>query len=116
MTAAGSELWRPIALYSMARSNTSISGFTLYVVIFSASSLMRSGGFSYTRVGKFTDPVESDAMSGRWCSMPPRSEPTPERPPVENWTIISGQCFRIPARKRANFSGSDVVVPSSLRT
>jgi hypothetical protein len=24
---------------------------------------MRSGGFSYTRVGKFTEPVESDAMS-----------------------------------------------------
>ena len=30
-------------------------------------------------------------MSGRWCSMPPRSEPTPERPPVENCTMMPGQ-------------------------
>ena len=29
---------------------------------------------------------------------------------------MSGQCLRMPARNRANFSGSDVVVPSSLRT
>ncbi len=48
--------------------------------------------------------------------MPPRSLPMPLRPPVENCTIMSGQCLRIPTRKRPNFSGSDVVVPSSLRT
>ena len=31
-------------------------------------------------------------MSGFRCSMPPRSDPTPERPPVENCTMMSGQC------------------------
>ena len=50
------------------------------------------------------------------CSMPPRSAPTPLRPPVENCTMMSGQCLRMPSRKRPNFSGFDVVVPSSLRT
>src|SRR5204863_1297318 len=61
-------------------------------------------------------PVASDAMSGRWNSIPPRSLPVPLRPPVENCTIMSGQCARTPSRKRPNRSGSDVVVPSSLRT
>ena len=37
--------------------------------------------------------------------MPPRSLPTPLRPPVENCTIMSGQCLRIPARKRAELVG-----------
>src|SRR5215831_3017224 len=48
--------------------------------------------------------------------MPPRSLPVPLRPPVENCTIMSGQCLRTPSRKRPKRSGSDVVVPSSLRT
>ena len=48
--------------------------------------------------------------------MPPRSRPLPERPPVESWMIMPGQCFFRPSTRRPNFSGSDEVVPSSLRT
>ena len=55
-------------------------------------------------------------MSGFRAIMPPRSAPLPERPPVENWTIMPGQCLRSPSSRRANFSGSEVVEPSSLRT
>ena len=35
--------------------------------------------------------------------MPPRSRPAPERPPVDSWTIMPGQCFSIPSFSRANF-------------
>ena len=55
-------------------------------------------------------------MSGRSDSMPPRSRPAPERPPVENCTIIPGQCARSPSSSRAKRSGSEVGVSSSLRT
>ncbi len=51
-------------------------------------------------VGKLHEPVASEAMSQPRCSMPPRSEPLPERPPVENCTIMPGQAFRKPASKR----------------
>ena len=68
------------------------------------------------RRGKLHDPVDSEAMSGRCFSMPPRSAPWPERPPVENWTIMPGQCVSSPSFSRANLSGSDVVDWSSLRT
>ena len=30
----------------------------------------------------------------------------PERPPVENWITMPGQCFSSPSFRRANFSGS----------
>ena len=55
-------------------------------------------------------------MSGRKDSIPPRSCPAPDRPPVENWMIISGQCFLIPSCNAANFSGSEDGVSSALRT
>src|SRR3954471_4181209 len=55
-------------------------------------------------------------MSGLSGSIPPRSRPAPERPPVENWTIIPGQCFRRPSMSRPNFSGSEDGVSSSFLT
>src|SRR5437762_1907740 len=48
--------------------------------------------------------------------MPPRSDPLPERPPVENWMIMPGQCLRSPSLRAAKRSGSEVGVWSSLRT
>ena len=45
-------------------SNASISGLMSWSRISLASRSTRSGLLSYTRVGKFTDPVASDAMSG----------------------------------------------------
>src|SRR3569623_1672403 len=62
------------------------------------------------------EPVESEAMSGLSGSMPPRSRPLPERPPVESWMIMPGQCFLSPSTSRPKRSGPDVVVPSSFRT
>ena len=44
-------------------------------------------------VGKLTEPVESEAMSGLRYSAQPRAEGSRPRPPVENWTIMPGQCF-----------------------
>ena len=67
-------------------------------------------------VGKLHEPVASEAMSQPRCSMPPRSEPLPERPPVENCTIMPGQAFRNPASKAAKRSGSEVGVWSPVRT
>ena len=48
--------------------------------------------------------------------MPPRSEPTPERPPVENCTMMPGQTLRMRSWNSANLSGFDVTDWSSLRT
>ena len=36
-------------------------------------------------------------MSGFSDSMPPRSRPAPERPPVETWVMMPGQCLRMPS-------------------
>ena len=66
-------------------------------------------------VGKLHEPVASEAMSGRRCSIAPRSSRARPRPPVENCTMMSGQCRRIPSWKAANFSGSLDVVSSALR-
>ncbi len=55
-------------------------------------------------------------MSGRSPSIAPRSRPDPDRPPVENWMIMPGQCFFSPSCRRANRSGSEVGVWSSFRT
>src|SRR3954453_19399908 len=55
-------------------------------------------------------------MSGLSAIMPPRSLPAPERPPVENCRIMPGQCWRRPSCSRANFSGSEEELWSSLRT
>src|SRR3954470_21740697 len=55
-------------------------------------------------------------MSGLSASMPPRSLPAPERPPVENCRIMPGQCWRRPSCSPANFSGSEEEPWSSLRT
>ena len=84
--------------------------------ISAASQSMSSGAFSYTRVGKFTEPVASEAMSGLSESMPPRSRPVPERPPVESWVIMPGQCLRMPSSTFAKRFGSEVGRPSSSRT
>ena len=54
---------------------------------------------------KFTEPVVSDAISGLRCSMPPRSLPMPLRPPVENCTIMPGQCLRIPVEEPPELLG-----------
>src|SRR5262245_27622845 len=67
-------------------------------------------------VGKLQEPDDSDAMSGGCTSMPPRSSPLPDRPPVENCTIMPGQCLSMPSFTLAKRSGFDVVVWSSLRT
>src|SRR5215211_5742602 len=67
-------------------------------------------------VGKFTDPVESEAMSGFRCSEEPRALGSRPRPPVENWTIMPGQCCRTPSCTAAKRSGSEEGVSSSLRT
>ncbi len=67
-------------------------------------------------VGKLTDPVESDAMSGRRSSALPRAEGSRPRPPVENCTIIPGQCLRTPSCTWANSAGSLEGVSSGLRT
>ena len=48
--------------------------------------------------------------------MPRRSQPALERPSVESWMIMPGQCFLTPPIKRAKREGSDVGAPSSLRT
>jgi hypothetical protein len=63
-----------------------------------------------------TEPVASDAMSGRSDSIPPRSLPAPERPPVETCVIIPGACLRMPSRTAAKRSGAEVGVPSSFLT
>ena len=66
--------------------------------------------------GKFTDPVASEAMSGlRWSALP-RAEGSRPRPPVENCTIMPGQCLRTPACTAANSAGSDEELSSGLRT
>src|SRR5262245_25556975 len=67
-------------------------------------------------VGKFTEPVASDAMSGLRYSMEPRSESPRPRPPVENCTIMPGQCFLTPSCTRAKRSGSEEGRPASSRT
>ena len=112
---------RPSACISAAlkiidRSKASTSGLMPCCFISAASQSTRSGALSYTRVGKFTEPVASEAMSGRRCSMPPRSRPAPERPPVDTCVMISGQCLRMPASTSAKRSGAELGVSSSLRT
>ncbi len=67
-------------------------------------------------VGKFTEPVESEAMSGRRSSALPRWEASRPRPPVENCTIMPGQWRRTPSCTAAKRSGSEEGVSSSLRT
>ena len=55
-------------------------------------------------------------MSGRSESMPPRSRPAPERPPVDTCVIMPGQCLRMPSSTAAKRSGAEVGDSSSLRT
>src|SRR5215469_7376278 len=55
-------------------------------------------------------------MSGLSGSIPPRSRPVPDRPPVDSWTIIPGQCLLRPSNRRPNLSGSEVGLPASSRT
>ena len=62
------------------------------------------------RVGKLFETTAKDAMSGERDNMPPLSFPLPERPPVENWTIIPGQNFLSPCINKAYFSGLEVGV------
>jgi hypothetical protein len=81
-----------------------------------ARASTKSGGFSYTELGKFTEPVASEAMSGRSHNMAPRSSSLRPRPPVENWMIMPGQCFRTPSWTRWKRPGSDDGRPASSRT
>src|SRR5687768_12708443 len=67
-------------------------------------------------VGKFTEPVASDAMSGLRYSIAPRCAGSRPRPPVENCTMIPGQCLRTPSWIFANASGSEPDDWSGLRT
>src|SRR3982750_1044666 len=67
-------------------------------------------------VGKLTEPVESEAMSGFRYSAEPRADGSRPRPPVENCTIIPGQRFSTPAFTAANRAGSEDELSSSLRT
>ena len=67
-------------------------------------------------VGKLTDPVDSDAMSGRCCSALPRAAWSRPRPPVENCTIMPGQCFITPSCTWRNSSGSEDGFSSASRT
>ena len=67
-------------------------------------------------VAKLTEPVASDAMSGRCCSELPRSYALRPRPPVENCTIMPGQCLRMPACTTAKRASSDDDWPLSSRT
>src|SRR6185437_13737739 len=67
-------------------------------------------------VAKFTDPVASDAMSGLRYSIAPRAAWSRPRPPVENCTIIPGQCLRTPSCTRPYSSGAELGVSSGLRT
>ncbi len=56
-------------------------------------------------------------MSGLSDSMPPRSVPTPDRPPVENWMIMPGQWRAIPActaAKRSGFGGRRLIVIADM--
>src|SRR5487761_1940269 len=68
------------------------------------------------RAGKLTEPVASDAMSGRRPSIAPRPRPAPERPPVEICVIMPGQRARMPSSTLPKRSGFDVGDSSSLRT
>src|SRR4051794_35150895 len=67
-------------------------------------------------VGKFTEPVDSDAISGFRYRALPRAAWSRPRPPVENWTIIPGQCLLIPSWTWANSLGSEDEDSSGLRT
>ena len=55
-------------------------------------------------------------MSGRSDSMPPRSRPAPERPPVDTCVMMPRQCLRMPSSTCAKRSGAEVGDSSSLRT
>src|SRR5687767_5807537 len=55
-------------------------------------------------------------MSGLRYSMAPRSDWSRPRPPVENCTIMPGQCLRTPSCTLANSSGLDPDDWSGLRT
>ena len=48
--------------------------------------------------------------------MAPRSLISRPRPPVENWTIMPGQCLRTPSWTSANSAGSDEEDSSFSRT
>src|SRR6476660_1864666 len=67
-------------------------------------------------VGKLTDPVASEAMSGFRKSELPRDCGSRPRPPVENCTIMPGQWVRMPLHTLPKRSGSEEGVSSSLRT
>src|SRR5687768_8093071 len=66
--------------------------------------------------GKLTEPVASDAISGFRYSIAPRFCCSRPRPPVENCTIMPGQCLRTPSWTRPYNSGSDPGDSSGLRT
>jgi hypothetical protein len=67
-------------------------------------------------VGKLTEPVASDAISGFRYRALPRALGSRPRPPVENWMIIPGQCLRTPSWTQANSSGSEDEDSSGFRT
>src|SRR5688572_28524577 len=67
-------------------------------------------------VAKLTEPVASEAMSGLSLIAAPRSSAARPRPPVENWMIMPGQCFRMPACTSRNRLMSELDLPSRSRT
>jgi len=67
-------------------------------------------------VGMLTDPVLNDAMSGRSSSALPREAGSRPRPPVENCTIMPGQCRRTPSCTAVKRAGSLDGFSSSSRT
>ena len=58
-------------------------------------------------LGKFTEPVAKDAISGLSFNIEPLSLFSLPLPPVENWIIIPGQCFFIPVWNFSNNLGSE---------
>src|SRR5579862_2196964 len=67
-------------------------------------------------VGKFTDPVASEAISGLRKSALPRTAGSRPRPPVENCTMMPGHSERIAFCTWAKSAGSEEGVSSALRT
>ena len=67
-------------------------------------------------VGKFTDPVENDAISGRSSRQAKRSSIVLPRAPVDGCTIISGQASWMPLRTSSYSAGSEAGSSSASRT
>ena len=79
----------------------------MYSLINLAKAKIRSGWFSYTELGKFTEPVANDAISGLSSNIESRSLSFLHLPPVENWIFIPGQCFFTPVWNFSNNLGSE---------